>query len=234
MNSRRNSLGELRVGADRGDDGTEDAGRGTARDPRARRRWPAGRRGACRCRARRRAARPSPGPAPRRRGWPCSPSGGTTSPCWPAPLGDRVHGEPVVADLQEQLDGRVEDLVLALALDARALHVRDLGHHHAGAHRPSEEMDETKQFRSINRVRIRFIPAKLISDDRGPIRLRLGREWSRTGLAVRLVPTELSGPQYGGMSGSGPRTDGSFRPRPPQLGHLPKFAKSLSVVATGW
>ena len=36
-------------------------------------------------------------------------------------LGDGVHREPVVADLEEQLDGRVEDLLLAVAFDAGAL-----------------------------------------------------------------------------------------------------------------
>ena len=36
-------------------------------------------------------------------------------------VGDGVHGEPVVADVGEHLEGRVEDLLLAVALDAGAL-----------------------------------------------------------------------------------------------------------------
>ena len=67
--------------------------------------------------------------------------------------GDGVHGEPVVADLLEDLEGGVEDLLLTVALDARtsALGVADrvTCGGRDGGQRCSWKTDETKRFRFV-------------------------------------------------------------------------------------
>ena len=66
-------------------------------------------------------------------------------------LRDGVHGEAVVADLREHLEGGVEDLALAVTLDPGAEVGRLLRRGSSGVLSPVVHLHETKRFRSMRR-----------------------------------------------------------------------------------